>query len=101
MNNAFAHLFKEAVVATTAGSKIEVNKYVGPVSTFMRVLTSKDGDFSSNFDKNIEGKIRDTTMNEKLFDNHTIQANKGKTYGQLVLQNLFGLCNTYKKVKKT
>ena len=34
-------------MATNGGSKIEVNKDVGPVCTIMRVLTSKDGDLSS------------------------------------------------------
>ena len=52
VNNAFAFCFKEATLALTGGSEIEQNKYVGPISTIMRVLTSKDGDLISYFDKN-------------------------------------------------
>ena len=33
------------------GPEIEVNMYCGAVSTVMRALTNKDGDFSSYFDK--------------------------------------------------
>ena len=51
VNNAFRYCFKEAIFSTTGGSNIEHNKYVGQVSTFMRALTSKDGDFLSHFDK--------------------------------------------------
>ena len=54
VNNAFAFCFKEATLTTTGGMEIEHNKYVGPVSTIMRLLTSEDGDLSSYFDKNGE-----------------------------------------------
>ena len=47
VRNAFTHLCEEATVATTGGSKIEVNNYVGPVSTITRVLASKDVVISS------------------------------------------------------
>ena len=51
VDNAFAHPFKESTRATTRGSDIEVNKNVREFSTIMSVLTSKNGDFSSRFDK--------------------------------------------------
>ena len=42
VNNAFAYTFKHASISTTSsGGEIEINKYVGPTSTMMRVLTSK------------------------------------------------------------
>ena len=41
VNNAFAYTFKHASISTTSGSEIEINKYVGQVSTIMKVLTSK------------------------------------------------------------
>jgi len=44
VNDAFAHVFKEATISTNDGSEIEVSKFYGPVSTKMGVLTSKDGD---------------------------------------------------------
>ena len=76
VNHAFAHLLKEATIMTMGGSEIEESKYVGPVSTITRVLTSKDGDFSSNFVKFHEDTINDTTLTEILIDNHTKQDNK-------------------------
>ena len=57
VKNSFAFCFKEGTLATTGGMEIEVNKYVGPVSTIMRMITSKDGDLSSYFDKNGESVI--------------------------------------------
>ena len=61
VNNAFAFCFKEASLTTTGGMDIEINKYVGPVSTIMRMITSKDGDLSSYFDKNGES-VLDSTL---------------------------------------
>ena len=37
VKNAFAYCFKEATLITTGGMEIEHNKYVGPVSTIMRL----------------------------------------------------------------
>ena len=54
-NNAFAYCFKEARLGITSGSDLEHNKYVGQVSTIMRVLFSKDGDLLSHFDNINEG----------------------------------------------
>ena len=54
-NNAFAYCFKEARLGVTSGSDLEHNKYVGQVSTIMRVLFSKDGDLLSQFDNINEG----------------------------------------------
>ena len=38
VNNVFAFCFKEARLSTTLGSDIEINKFVGPVSTILRVI---------------------------------------------------------------
>ena len=57
VNIAFGYCFKEATLSTTGGMEIELNKHVGQVSTIMRLLTSKDGDLSSYFDKNGESII--------------------------------------------
>ena len=54
-NNAFAYCFKEARLSITSGSDLEHNKYVGQISTIMRVLTSKDSDLLSQFDNINEG----------------------------------------------
>ena len=58
-NNGLAYVFHEAVLATTSGSMLEHNKFVGQVSTIMRVLTSKDGDLLSQFDNINEGTTND------------------------------------------
>ena len=66
VNNAFAYCVKEATLAFTGGSEIEQYKYVGPISTIMRVLTSKDGDLLSYFDKIDEAQINDTSLKQIL-----------------------------------
>ena len=100
VNNAFAYTFKHASISTTSGGEIEINKYVGPTSTMMRVLTSKDGDIISYFDKINEPDVNNTTLKQRLINNHTIAANKGKLTGQLPLEHIFGFCKTFKKVTK-
>ena len=72
---------------------VDKNKYVGPISTIMRVLTSKDGDLISYFDKN------DDTLKGMLINNHD-EPNKGKIVGQLPLEHIFGFCKTFKKITK-
>ena len=66
----------------------------------MRVLTSKDGDIISYFDKINEPDINDITLKQRLINNHTVIANKGKITGQLPLEHIFGFCKTFKKVTK-
>ena len=59
INNAFAVCFTQASLSTTGGMDLEDIKYVGQVSTIMRLLTSKDSDLSSHFDRNGESVIND------------------------------------------
>ena len=47
--NGFAYVFQEARLSTST-SDLEHNKYVGQISTIMRVLSSRDGDLLSQFD---------------------------------------------------
>ena len=56
----------------------------------MRVLTSRVGDLSSYFDK----------INEKFFDNHTTQANKGGISAQLKLKHVFGFLERFQNKTK-
>ena len=101
VNNAFAFCFKEATLNTTGGMDIEVNKYIGPVSTIMRMLTSKDGDLSSYFDKNGESVLDNgNPLKQILINNHPQEAKKGKIKGQLALEHIFGFCKTFKKITK-
>ena len=80
---------------------LEDIKYVGQVSTIMRLLTSKDSDLSSYFDKNGEAVINDDNSLKKiLINNHDVAANKGKIRGHLALEYRFGFCRTFKKITK-
>ena len=58
INIALAYLFKAALLTTTGGSDLEHNKYIGQVSRIMRLITSKDGDVSTCFDKTNENEIQ-------------------------------------------
>ena len=99
INNAFAFCFSQATLSTTGGMDIEDIKYVGQVSTIMRLLTSKDADLSSYFDKNGESVIdNNNPLKQILINNHTVDANKGRVKGHLALENIFGFCKTFKKI---
>ena len=112
VNNGFASYFKEARLGTTSGSDIEVNKFCGQVSTIMGVISIKDGDLLSQFDKinendipileslvDLSPQIRSTPHQKMFRDNHT-DANKGTIKGYLYLEDVFGFCKTFKKVTK-
>ena len=83
VNIAFAFCFKEAKLAATGGGDIEHTKYVGQVSTNMRVLTSRDGDLKSHFAKTdeAEAQIGNTSLKHLLINNRDIAGNKGKIKG--------------------
>ena len=101
INNAFADCFTQATLNTTGGLDIEDIKYVGQVSTRMRLLTSKGGDLSSYFDKLGEVVINyDNPLKRKLINNHAVDANKGKIKGHMALEHIFGFCETFKKITK-
>ena len=102
VNNAFAYCFKEASLSTTGGMEVEVNKYVGPVSTIMRLLTSKDSDLSSYFDKNGESVLdNDNFLKQITINNPAVEVNNGKVKRRLALEHIFGFCKTFKKNKKS
>ena len=90
LNKAFALCFKEARWSTTLGSDIELNEFCGQVSTIMRVISNKDGDFLSQFDNidetdipvlerlaDLPPPIKSTPHQKMLIENHT-DAIKGK-----------------------
>ena len=76
VNNASAHLFKEATIATTSDSKFEVNKSVSTCSTIMIVLTNKGGDLSSYFDKVTEDEINDSMHSSYEKENNRLTSKK-------------------------
>ena len=84
INNAFAHCFSQATLSTTGVMDLEDIKYVGQVSTIMSLLTSKDSDLSSYFDKNGESVINnDNSLKKTIINNHDVAANKEKIKGHL------------------
>ena len=99
VNNVLAYIFKEGRLSTSAGKEIEHNKHLGPVSTIMRLLTQKDGDLSSYFDKidEREDGITNSSLKHLLFDSQTNDDNKGKIRANLHLEHIFGFCKTSKK----
>ena len=112
VKNAFAFCFKEASLSTTLGCDIEINKFFGQLSTIMRVISNKDGDLLSQFDNITENdipvlerladlppQIRSTPHQKMLINNHT-DVNKGKLKGYLYIEDIFGLCKSFKMVTK-
>ena len=102
VNNAFAYIFQEGRLSTSAGVEIEHNKNVGNVSTIMRLLTEKDGDLSTYFDKinEADAGINNSTLKKMLINSHTNANNKGKIKANLPLEYIFGFCRTFKKITK-
>ena len=101
VNIAFAFCFKQAALATTGSMDLEDIKYVGQVSTIMRLLTSKDRDFSSCFDKNVETPLKDINpLKQILINNYADEVKKGKIKGQLPLEHMIGFCKSFTKLTK-
>ena len=92
VNKAFALCFKEARLATTAGSEIEHKKNVGQVPTFMRILITKGRNLLSHFDKNIgsEAGITETSIKPLHIKNHNEAASRRKLNGHLAPEHISG-----------
>ena len=99
-NNGLVFCFKEARLATTGRFDLEHIKYVGQVSTIMRLLTSKDSDLSSFFAKSGESALNDNDLLKRLLISSHIRADKGKYTGKLEWEHVFRLCKTFKKITK-
>ena len=101
VNNAFAYTIHDAIISSSAGVEIEQNKYVGPISTIMRLVTQKDGDLSTSFDiiDESENGINDSSLKQILINNHT-EANRGLIRGHLPLEYIFGFARSFKKITK-
>ena len=66
------------------------------------MLTSKDSDLSSYFEKsfvNPLSKNGNNIINQIFIINHDA-SNKGKVKGELALEHIFGFCKTSKKLTK-
>ena len=86
VNNGFAFCFKETRLSTTLGSDLEHNTFCGPVSTIMKVISNKDGNYPLNLVilmKVIFQFLRDLlTYHPKLNPHHT---KKGWSINTLIL----------------
>ena len=102
VNKGLAYIFQEGRSSTSAGTESEHNKNLANVSTIMRLLTQKDGDLSSYFDKSdeTEAGITNSTLKHLLINSHTNDDNKGKIRVNLPLEHIFGFCKTFKKTAK-
>ena len=102
MNIAFAYTFQEAMLWMTGGCHLANIKYVGQVSTIMRVITNK-GEESKSYCGRKNGTaagIVISFLKQILIGNQQVEANKGEIKGQLPLEHLVGICKTFMKVKK-
>ena len=101
VNNALAYTIHDAKISTSAGVDFEQNKYVGPISTIMRLVTQKEGDLSTYFDiiDESEDEINITSLRQILINNHT-EASRGLIRGQLPLEYIFGFCRSFKEITK-
>ena len=101
VNNAFAYTIHDARISTSSGVEIEQNKFVGPVSTIMRLTTQKDGDLSSYFDiiDESEAGIDNSSLKQILINNHS-EANRGIIRGHLPLEYIFGFAKSFKTITK-
>ena len=101
VNNAFAYTIHDARMSTSAEVEIEQNKYVGPISTIMRLVTQKYGDLSLYFDTidESEDEIKCSSLKKILIDNHA-EANLGIIRGYLPLEYIFGFARSFEKITK-
>ena len=101
VKNAFAYTIHVARISSSAGFENEQNKYVGPISSIMRLVTQKDGDLSTYFDiiDESEDEINNSSLKKILIDNHT-EANRGLIRGHLPLEYKFGFARSFKKITK-
>ena len=100
VNIAFAYGFQDGRKSILTGFEVEQNKYVGPSSTIMRMVTHKDGDLASYFDKfdATQGAIDNSSSKHILNDNHTDADHEGKIKNRLPPKQFFGFIKTYEKL---
>ena len=50
-SNVLAYVFKDGRISTFSGRQVERNNFMGPICPVMRLLTHKDANLSSYFEK--------------------------------------------------
>ena len=101
VNNAFAYTIYDARISISSGVENEQDKFVGPVSTIMRIVTQKDGDFSTYFDiiDESEDRIDNSSLKQELINDHTAD-NRGNIRGHLPLEHIFGFAKSFEIITK-
>ena len=89
VNIGLAYIFREGQLSTSSGTEIENKKYLGPVSTILRLLTENNGDLSSHFDKidQREAGITNSSLKLMLNDSHNNDDIKGKIRTNLPVEH--------------
>ena len=102
-NNAFAYVFSIATLLTTGHEETEQKYYQDHVSTVIRLLTSRDGDLLSYFEKigDTQIGIKGSSFSRILIGIHEEVANGGKVKRHLILEHNLRFFKTFKKVKKS
>ena len=102
VNNAFAYTIYDARISSSSGVEIEQNKFVGAISTIMRLVTQKDGDLSTYFDiiDEDEGEIKSSSLKKMLIDDHIEDNKRGILREHLPLEYIFGFAKSFKKITK-
>ena len=93
---------QEARISALCGTEIEQNKYFGPVSTILRLLTPWDGDLSTYYDIIDETEDGNKYSWLKLvFNNNHAPDNRRLIRGSLLPEFVFRFCKSFqKKIKQ-
>ena len=92
VNNALAYLYSEARLKTSSGKDLEICKHMGRTTTMYKMLRSQDNDLLTYFAKD------DEELRERIIVNYADDANRGKLIAHLPLKDIFGFCDSFKKV---
>ena len=100
VKNAFAYTIHDPRISTSSAVEFEQSKVVGPISTFMRLVTLKDGDLSTYFDIIDESETGIDNSSKKAVINNYNADNRGNIRGHLPLEYIFGFFKSFKNITK-
>ena len=97
VNNAFTFTNHDARISTSAGTEIEQNKLLGPLSRILTLITQKKRmtTYSDKIDENEDG-INSSSVKQRVINKHT-ETNRGITKKHLPRDYVFGFCRSFKK----
>ena len=95
---AFDFTIHDARISKSANTEVEQNKFVGPVSSILKVVTRRVGDLSTYFDKfdEIELGCKSPSLKQLLINNQK-QGRRSVIRGQLLLKLFFKICKSFEK----